>query len=107
MTTRDYTRLVPAPESIRSLRDMVREHLNDARITQAQLAQIWGMHEVSARRLLNPHRDRQNQIKPHMIDALVRALKLDDFDAHALHFRGAVEAGFKLKPHLHLRKDHL
>ena len=97
---RDYTRLVPQPKTLKTLRDLVREHLNHARITQAQLASIWNMHPASARRLLNPHNDRPNLITPTLIELLVVALKLDEFDAHELHCRAAIEAGFKI----HLQK---
>jgi len=94
---RDYTKLlVPQPKQLKTLRDLIREHLNHAKITQADLAQIWGMHVVSARRLLNPHKSRPNIIDPEMIDAVVKALKLDAEDARELHWLGALEQGYKI-----------
>lgn len=93
---RDYTRLVPQPKQLKTLRDVLREHLNHAKVSQSGLATIWNMHEVSARRLLNPHKDRPNQIKPHMIQAVVEALKLDKDDARELYWLAAVEAGYKI-----------
>lgn len=93
---RNYTRLVPQPKELRTLRDVLREHLNHARVTQADLAVIWGMHEASTRRLLSPHKDRPNSIRPHMIDAVIKALKLDFEDAQELHWLGALEMGFRI-----------
>lgn len=93
---RDYTNLVPQPSQLKTLRDAIREHLNHARITQAQLADIWGMNPASARRLLNPHPKRPNNIKPDMIQAVVKALQLDQDDARELYWLGALEMGFKI-----------
>lgn len=93
---RNYNNLVPQPKQLKTLRDGVREHLNHAKITQAQLAKIWGIHAVSARRLLNPHKDRPNVIKPDMIDAIVIALRLDADDARELHWLGALDQGYKI-----------
>lgn len=93
---RDYTRLVPAPKQLKTVRDVIREHLNHAKITQSQLAEIWGIQPVSARRLMSPHAKRANQIKPHMIDAVVKALKLDREDERELHWLAARELGFKI-----------
>lgn len=93
---RDYNRLVPQPKQLKTLRDLIREHLNHAKITQADLAKIWGMHPQSARRLLNIHKNRPNTIEPALIDAVVKALKLDAEDARELHWLGALEQGYKI-----------
>ena len=93
---RNYQRLVPAPKSVRTLHGLLREHLNHARMTQEDLARIWGILPSSARRLLNPRPNRRAQIKPHMLDAVVTALKLDEFDSRELHYYGALDAGYKL-----------
>ena len=94
---RDFTKLlVPQPKQLKTLRDLIREHLNHAKTTQADLAQIWGIHVVSARRLLNPHKSRPNVIGPDMIDAIVIALRLDADDARELHWLGALEQGYKI-----------
>ena len=93
---RDYNRLVPQPKRLKTLRDVIREHLNHAKITQADLAQIWNQNAASTRRLLNPHKSRPNVIKPEMIEAIVVALKLDAEDARELYWLGAVEQGYKI-----------
>lgn len=89
--------LIPAlGKPPRKLRELIREHLNHARINQAQLAAIWGIHHASARRLLYPAKGRRNEIGPEKIDQLVIALKLDEFDAYELHVAGALEAGYRI-----------
>ena len=94
---RDFTKLlVPQPKQLKTLRDLIREHLNHAKITQADLAKVWGIHVVSARRLLNPHKSRPNIIDPSMIDAVVVALNLDAEDARELYWLGALEQGYKI-----------
>lgn len=93
---RDYNRLVPQPKRLKTLREVIREHLNHAKITQADLAQIWNQNAASTRRLLNPHKNRPNVIKPEMIDAIVSKLRLDAEDARELYWLGAVEQGYKI-----------
>lgn len=93
---RDYNRLVPQPKRLKTLRDVIREHLNHAKITQADLAQIWNQNAASTRRLLNPHKSRPNVIKPEMIEAIVVALRLDAEDARELYWLGAIEQGYKI-----------
>lgn len=87
-------RRVKVPKSVRSVRDMIRKHLYDNRIAQGDLGPVWNVRPATVKTIMM--RKNPRPMSSQYIDALVEFLKLDDFDATALHRQAAREAGYKI-----------
>ena len=88
-------RRAPRPKLVRSLRDVIREHLHESGLTvEHHLAPAWGIQPYSAHRIMY---DKKRSITPEHIHAFVALLKLDYFDAYELHALGALESGWDIQ----------
>ena len=87
-------RRVKAPKTVRTLRDMIRKHLYDSRVTQGSLSAAWHCKPETVKTIMA--RRKARPMSSQYIDAFVEFLKLDDFDATELHRQGAREAGYKI-----------
>ena len=84
----------PRPRLVRGVREVIREHLPGTGLTvERDLARAWNIRPHSAHRLMN---DKNRSITPEHIHAVVRLLKLDEFDAAELHALGAIESGWRI-----------
>jgi hypothetical protein len=76
----------------------MRRHLREEGLRIKDLAPVWGMAEVSCYRRFYE----QRPMAPQLVDAFINRLRLDEFDANELRTAGAIEAGWKLNPKLHV-----
>ncbi len=87
-------RRIRVPKTIRSVRDMIRKHLYDARVAQGDLSAAWNCKPETVKTILA--RKSPRPMSSQYIDAFVEFLRLDDFDATELHRQAAREAGYKI-----------
>lgn len=86
-------RRIKVPNSVKTVRDMLRRHLKEEGRTQGSLATVWDMKPDTVKRMFW---DRKRPFAPQHIDAFIEALKLDEFDAMELRWQAAIEAGWQL-----------
>lgn len=95
MTTERYRpgSRIKVPRYVRSARDMIRQHLSEAGMSQRQLAIKWGYAPTS----FNARMTRTARpLDAEFITRFIATLKLDEFDAAELHRQAAREMGFRI-----------
>ena len=86
-------RIFKRPTQIRDVRDLMRQHLYDARLPLSSLTKVWGVTHTSVYRLFY---DKRYSIPPDKVDAFIDYMQLDEFDAQELRLQGAIDSGWKL-----------
>ena len=82
----------PTPKGM-TARDIIRRHLRLERLTiKGDLSRVLSLKPQSAASLMT----KKFPLTPHHIEAIVRGLKLDDFDAYELRRQAAIEAGWRI-----------
>lgn len=92
---RPYRRKIVVPKTIKTTRDMIRQHLREEGMGYAELSEAWSLKlpAYSKHRLWL-----KNPLSPGHIEAFIALVKLDEFDALELRLQAAIEAGWQLSP---------
>lgn len=86
------------PKQVRTVRDVMREHLREAGMTvEHDLSRAWNMKPHSAHRVMY---DKRRSLTPEYIHAFSALLKLDEFDVNEINLLGATEYGWRINPKL-------
>lgn len=82
----------PTPKGM-TARDIIRRHLRLERLTiKGDLSRVLSLKPQSTASLMT----KKFPLTPHHIEAIIRGLKLDDFDAYELRRQAAIEAGWRI-----------
>ena len=85
-------RKIKVPKKIRTVRDLLRRHLREEGMDIQELAPWWNVQPNTVKGIMWHGRP----LSPQYIDAVIEALKLDEFDANELRVLGAIESGWNI-----------